>query len=295
MYNNDLQLTDPTIDRLNEYVEESIEKHRISDDTLKQCMYTEIKVIGKGAFGSIILCEKTVNNAQQRCVLKVVKKKYDYAKEDTYMEIFLQTSLKHPQIVKCAGWYETETSYVLELEHIDGQDLFEVCRVKRLSREEILDCALQLLGIMVYLKVNNVIHRDIKPENIIVDSFGRLHLCDFGLATVVKSNAFRTTNARAVGTIDYMTPEMINYREYGFGTDMWAYGVLLYELVYRSPPFTKNNNSYGTMIAIQKMKVNFDEKRQELYFINDLLKNIFVEDIRRIRIENCINHPYFTS
>lgn len=295
MYNDDLQLTDRTINRLNEYIEESIEKHRISDEMLKQFMYCEIKVIGKGAFGKIILCEKTVNGVQQRCALKVVQKQYTYAKEDTYMEIFLQTSLKHPQIVTCNGWYETETSYVLDLEYIDGQDLFELCQIKRLTDEEVLDYALQTLGIMVYLKNNNVIHRDIKPENIIVDSLGRLHLCDFGLATVVKNNTFSSTNSRIVGTIDYMAPETINFKEYGFGTDMWAYGVLLYELVYRRPPFTKTNNSFGTVMAIRRMKVRIDEKRQELSLINDLIKNIFVEDTDRIQIEECINHPYFAS
>ena len=85
-----------------------------------------------------------------------------------------------------------------------------------------------------YLHRHNIIHRDIKPENVLLFE-GILKLADFGLCA--RSNVPRRTNC---GTTDYAAPEVKQHRPYGSAVDVWALGILAYELTTGEPPFKGN-------------------------------------------------------
>ena len=80
-----------------------------------------------------------------------------------------------------------------------------------------------------------MIHRDIKPENLLIDADDKLKLCDFGWCVVNNDTSTRSTYC---GTLEYMAPEMLHGGEHNHTLDLWAMGVLLYELLHGHAPFT---------------------------------------------------------
>lgn len=94
---------------------------------------------------------------------------------------------------------------------------------------------------MKYLHSLNppIIHRDIKPENILFDKEGLIKLCDFGWSSTMKPNTLRKTFC---GTYDYLPPEIITKRGHDTSADIWALGVLTFELLSGNAPFTPSQN-----------------------------------------------------
>jgi len=82
-----------------------------------------------------------------------------------------------------------------------------------------------------YLHENNYMHRDIKPENILITKDNHAKLCDFGFASILE---YRST---LCGTFEYMAPEMIQKKPYDYKIDIWALGILLFELIQGFAPF----------------------------------------------------------
>lgn len=95
-----------------------------------------------------------------------------------------------------------------------------------------------LLGID-YLHYNNIVHRDLKPENLLFDKDANIRICDFGWS--VKQN--NNTDMTFIGTLAYMAPEMLRRENYDFKVDIWALGVLLYEMLNGRAPFTGNSDA----------------------------------------------------
>ena len=121
----------------------------------------------------------------------------------------------------------------LVLEYADRGSLFyEIRRQKKLTEDKARIYFRQVCEGVQYLHENDIIHRDIKPENILLDSNGSVKICDFGWCA--KGTETRTTFC---GTLDYMAPEMVMGSGHTFAIDIWALGVLLYELVHGTAPF----------------------------------------------------------
>lgn len=91
---------------------------------------------------------------------------------------------------------------------------------------------------MVYLHSKDIAHRDIKPENIVLDKSFRVKICDFGWACKMERGEVRTS---ICGTLEYMSPEIAVKNVYTIKTDVWALGILLYEMLHGHPPFIVNN------------------------------------------------------
>ena len=133
-----------------------------------------------------------------------------------------------------------------------------------------------------------IIHRDIKPENLLLDSHMNIKLCDFGWCALKMPGASRYTFC---GTVEYMPPEILLGNIQSFGVDIWALGVLLYELVYKKPPFG-GRTPHQVLTKMQTEGPQFDNKIDPE--IKDLITKILVLDPnRRIKLKEIKNHPYF--
>jgi len=129
------------------------------------------------------------------------------------------------------------------MEYIEGRSLRSILLDRtQLSLEGSLDFTTQLAEALVYLNKNGVYHRDLKPENILIDSQGKVHIIDFGIALL--QGAMRVTwrnLSDALGTPDYMSPEQIQGKRGDARTDLYALGIILYEMLTGAVPFHGDN------------------------------------------------------
>jgi tetratricopeptide (TPR) repeat protein/predicted Ser/Thr protein kinase len=135
---------------------------------------------------------------------------------------------------------EDDVDYVV-MELVEGETLSERIRVAPLDEEEILRVGMQIAAGLAEAHEHGVVHRDLKPGNIMLTPKGQLKLLDFGLARLVEPNALTATvsdtGANVSGTFPYMAPEQLRGQPVGPPTDIWALGVVLYEMASGRRPF----------------------------------------------------------
>ncbi len=157
--------------------------------------------------------------------------------------------LDHPNIIRVLTPKRKSRMYIA-MEYIEGVSLRAIARDKRqLDIAEGLDIARQICRALVYMHSQGVIHRDLKPENILVTKEGQVKIMDFGIA--LDESARRLTwsgLSSTIGTPDYMAPEQISGRRGDVRTDIYALGMIFYELLTGNLPF-EGDNVYALMRA----------------------------------------------
>ena len=155
-------------------------------------------------------------------------------------EAYLQASLTHPHIVALYSFEQLDERPALIMEWVDGQSLDRLIRQKgRLGNDEAYRIFRQIADAVSYLHQRGIIHRDLKPSNVLVRPDGQVRLVDFGIAKGVDTPRF-TQAGYAVGTSEYMAPEQFRNRVEP-KSDVWALGVLLYEMTTGYLPFDDRN------------------------------------------------------
>ncbi|UCF78574.1 MAG: protein kinase [Candidatus Eiseniibacteriota bacterium] len=151
-------------------------------------------------------------------------------------------ALSHPNIAGVYAFEETDDQLFIVMEYVEGQNLSEAIRSGTLK----LDVTLDLIeGVSDGLKAahsKGIIHRDIKSNNIMVTPDGRAKIMDFGLAKIKGGTAITKTGA-AVGTIAYMSPEQVRGAKVDNRSDIWALGVVFYEMLTGELPFRSDNDA----------------------------------------------------
>ncbi len=146
-------------------------------------------------------------------------------------------ALNHPNIVSIydAGT-ENGESYII-MEYLEGPTLAEVLRRRgKLTIDEALDIAAQLLDALHYAGEQGIVHRDIKPSNMFLLADGRVKIADFGIAKLEREGTLRARR-EIIGTPSYMSPEQIRGRQVDRRTDIFSTGVVLYEMITGRRPF----------------------------------------------------------
>lgn len=169
--------------------------------------------------------------------------------------------LDHPALVKVLTPRAKSRLY-LAMEYVDGRSLRAIMGEEGpMPVERALDIACQLTEGLVYLHGQKVVHRDLKPENVLLTPAGRIKILDFGIA--LDESARRLTwfgLSNPLGTPDYMAPEQIGGRRGDVRTDVYSVGVLLYEMLTGSLPFSSPNPH-----AQLRMKANEDPRPPSYY------------------------------
>ncbi|KAL0208058.1 hypothetical protein P9112_010645 [Eukaryota sp. TZLM1-RC] len=210
--------------------------------------------LGQGQFGQVFLARE--KKSKFIVALKVLQKKelerYNYQKQ-VLQEIEIQRRLNHRNILKLYGYFHDKKRIYMILEYAPGGELYK--ELKSCGKFRPRRAALyitQLIKALRHCHACNVIHRDIKPENILIGADGELKIADFGWAALVNDGRRKTM----CGTIDYISPEMINDQPHDHRIDVWAVGVLLYEFLVGHPPWVRGTKE-ETFRSISKLDIDF--------------------------------------
>jgi len=205
--------------------------------------FTIVGAIGHGAYSDVFLAEDPNG---RRVVLKCPHESImgDVSTFDRFRrELEISRHLQHPGIQRPIEFTSDRSRPYLVMEYVEGETLRAMLsREKRLSVEKAVDFGGQLASAMAYAHSQGVIHRDLKPENVLVTSGGKLVVTDFGVALM--AGARRLTwrwFSTALGTPDYMSPEQIQGRRGDARTDVYAIGVMLYEMLAGRVPWEGDN------------------------------------------------------
>jgi serine/threonine protein kinase len=153
-------------------------------------------------------------------------------------EMAILANFDHPHIVRCLACREIEGRLVMVLERLEGWTLREMLGQRvALPWQEALRYALQIAQALdaAHSRTPPVVHRDLKPENVMILPDGRVKVMDFGIAKVLQS--FSHATSQSFGTPQYMSPEQIDARAVDARSDLFALGLLLWEMLAGRPPF----------------------------------------------------------
>jgi serine/threonine protein kinase len=205
--------------------------------------FTIVEAIGHGAFSDVLLAEDSKGT---RVVLKCPHESVmgDVATFDRFRrELEIARHLHHPGIQRPIEFSENRSRPYMVMQYVEGETLRALLsREKKLSVDQAVDFGQQLAAAMAHAHARGVVHRDLKPENVLVTPAGRLVVTDFGVALMAGARrlTWRWFSA-ALGTPDYMSPEQIQGKRGDTRTDVYAIGVMLYEMLAGGVPWEGDN------------------------------------------------------
>lgn len=218
--------------------------------------YEKAQGIGKGSFGEVFkVVEKSSGNIYAAKVSSIsINSNSDQKIINLLREINICSVIDHPAILKYIGYSPIDFDYeeypVILMEYIKNGSLYNIIKLERQANApKNWDDTKKLIIIygiasgMQYLHSNNIIHRDLKPSNILVDDFLFPKICDFGLSKMLHTDDSMTIQSSSgiKGTILYLSPEIIKSNNYTKSGDVYAFGIIVYEIMTNQIPYNGFN------------------------------------------------------
>lgn len=202
--------------------------------------YQIVGFLGAGGMGQVYHgIHSKINRPAAIKILSTVTENSTFT-ERFFNEARLQSSLQHPNIATLYDFQEIDGRLVIFMEFADGECLDDLIKRRSFTVEDALRTFESICDAVAFIHGNGIVHRDIKAQNIKLTSDRKVKLLDFGIA---KDDAsMKLTKADGViGTPTYLAPEQLMGKGAGPLTDIWALGVLLYEMLTGSSPFKGDN------------------------------------------------------
>ena len=199
--------------------------------------YKITEKIGEGGMG--VVYKATDTKLDRTVALKFLPPRLlcdSEARERFEHEAKAASALNHPNIATIHEIDEVEGRCFIAMEYLEGGSLKGLLKAKDLSVTEILDLAIQIGEGLSAAHESGVVHRDVKPDNIMLTARGRPKIMDFGLAKL-KGATKVTKTGTTLGTLQYMSPEQASGREVDRRSDIFSFGVILYEMIACRLPF----------------------------------------------------------
>ncbi|MFC4409261.1 Stk1 family PASTA domain-containing Ser/Thr kinase [Chungangia koreensis] len=237
--------------------------------------YKVLEMIGGGGMSNVYLAHDMI--LDRDVAIKVLR--YDFADEQELHRRFQRealsaTSLAHPNIVSIYDVGEEENLHYIVMEYVKGQTLKQYIMERApISPERSVAIMKQLTSAIAHAHQNQIIHRDIKPQNILLDEQGMAKVTDFGIAMALSATSFTQTNS-VLGTVHYLSPEQARGGTATKKSDIYALGIVLYELLTGELPFSGES---AVSIALKHLQTETPSVREKNPSIPQSLENIVLK------------------
>jgi serine/threonine protein kinase len=207
--------------------------------------------IGKGGMGEVFLAEDT--ELERLIALKILPQ--DLANDTERMRRFVReaksaSALNHPNIITIHEIGKTDDTHFIATEYIEGETLHSRLKTEPMNLNTVLDVAVQVASALDAAHQAGIVHRDIKAENVMIRPDGFVKILDFGIAKLIEKRnelveaeaataikAEGTSPGMIIGTASYMSPEQARGKDIDARSDIFSFGVVLYEMITGKQPF----------------------------------------------------------
>ena len=244
--------------------------------------YKILEKIGEGGMGVVYKAQDT--KLDRIVALKFLPERFlcdEEAKKRFIQEAKAASALNHANITTIHEIDEVQGKCFISMEYVEGKSIREVVKGRSLSIEEILKIAIQTCEGLIAAHEKKIVHRDMKSDNVMLTSRGQVKIMDFGLAKLMGATKLTSTGS-ALGTVAYMSPEQVQGEEVDQGSDIFSFGVTLYEMITGQLPF-KGDHEAAIIYSI----VNEDPEPLTKYRpnVSERLQRIVDKTLSKKKIE----------
>ncbi|HXY97901.1 MAG TPA: HEAT repeat domain-containing protein, partial [Steroidobacteraceae bacterium] len=207
--------------------------------------YKYIDRIGRGAFGTVLLMEDTV--VDERLILKFLNP--NVSQDEEVMKRFVHElrysrKITHKNVIRIYDFLYIQGNYAISMEYFPSHTLgSEVVNEKPLELKRAMQFGIDICTGMTVAHQQGIVHRDLKPANVLINQEGLLKIVDFGVAAAQREGDTQLTKTGyVIGSPKYMAPEQILGKKVDERADIYALGVMLYEMVTGVPPYSRGDH-----------------------------------------------------
>ncbi len=210
--------------------------------------YEVLSILGLGGMGKVYKVRNVISDRVEAMKVLLPDLTSHQSLADRFLrEIRLLASLNHPNIAALRTALTYENQLVMIMEFVEGETLANRIARAPISTAEAVDYSKQILAALSYAHKHNIIHRDIKPANMMLTPQGVVKLMDFGIARSGTDGSLTSTGT-TLGSLNYMPPEQVRGEAADARSDIYSFGISLYELLTGKLPF-QGDSQYSLMTA----------------------------------------------